>query len=168
MTKKPILFVDMDGVVADFMGAVVELATHPERLYNEKTRSTEIDQTCLKNPLIFQFLNTIEGSTESIKLLSKYYSIYFLSTPMWILPESYTSKRIWLEKIFGKFAHKRLILTHRKDLITSSKVKTYLIDDRTVNGAGDFEGTFIHFGYGEFKNWKLITKFLLNERGMHI
>jgi 5'(3')-deoxyribonucleotidase len=149
----------MDGVVADFDSAVMQFSTNKEKLLNEKTRSEEIDNTCENNPFIFEVLPLIKDSKESIKMLSKHYSIYFLSTPMWMIPESYSSKRKWLERNFGKFAHKRLILTHRKDL----NIGDYLIDDRLKNGSENFIGKLIHFGNGDFKDWKSVTDFLLKQ-----
>lgn len=60
--------------------------------------------------------------------------------------------------------HKKIFTTHRKDLL----VGDYLIDDRTKNGAGDFKGEHIQFGWdyenkkwNEFHNWdKVLTKLL--------
>jgi hypothetical protein len=36
-----------------------------------------------------------------------------------------------------------MFITHRKDLL----IGHYLIDDRTKNGAGDFKGELIRFGW---------------------
>jgi len=36
-----------------------------------------------------------------------------------------------------------------------------LIDDRTVNGAGEFQGVHIHFGQEKFPNWKSVLDYLL-------
>jgi 5'(3')-deoxyribonucleotidase len=86
-----------------------------------------------------------------------YYDVYFLSTPMDALFQSYTDKRIWLERYFGSLAEKRLILTHRKDLA----IGDYLVDDTTRNGAGNFTGEHIHFGTGDFPDWEAILQYLL-------
>ena len=52
---------------------------------------------------------------------------------------------------------KRLILTHRKDLL----IGDYLIDDRLKNGAGEFKGELIHFGTIKFPDWKTVLEYLL-------
>ena len=70
------------------------------------------------------------------------YDIYIASTAPWNNIESLSHKRIWIEKYFGDKLRKRLILTHRKDLL----IGDYLIDDRTANGAGEFQGKLIQFG----------------------
>jgi len=76
---------------------------------------------------------------------------------MYCVPESYKSKRIWLEKHFGNLASKRLILTHRKDLIKGD----ILIDDRKVNGAEKFDGLFIHYNSHPLLTWKYLFQHLL-------
>ena len=52
-----------------------------------------------------------------------------------------------------------MIITHRKDLL----IGDYLIDDRTANGAGNFKGTNLHFGWNyinqkdnTYPNWEAI------------
>jgi 5'(3')-deoxyribonucleotidase len=49
-----------------------------------------------------------------------------------------------------------LILTHHKNLAKGD----YLIDDRTKNGAYDFEGELILFGSEKFPSWKDVLEFL--------
>ena len=78
--------------------------------------------------------------------LSALFDIYFLSSPMWHMPQSYSGKRIWVEKNLGEIAIRKLILTHRKDL----NIGDYLVDDRLKNGAAEFKGEHIHFGTTQF------------------
>ncbi len=52
----------------------------------------------------------------------------------------------WVQHYLGEAAHKRLILTHHKNLNRGE----YLIDDRTKNGAGEFSGEHIVFGSAAF------------------
>jgi 5'(3')-deoxyribonucleotidase len=75
---------------------------------------------------------------------------------MWDIPESYSDKRLWLEKYYGDLAKKRLILTNRKDLA----IGDFLVDDRLKNGSEKFKGKFIHFGTGAFPDWKAVSSFL--------
>ena len=56
-------------------------------------------------------------------------------------------------------AHKRLILTHRRDL----NKRDFLIDDRTANGAGEFEGELLHFGTERFPDWDAVVKYLMRD-----
>lgn len=159
MTKKKILYLDMDGVIADFDGAMKlicpELYTAEEfDTYDKK--SDEIDAIVAKQPHLFEELEPMEGAIEAVKKLFGLYDVLFLSTPMWKVPESYMGKRKWVEKHFGADAEKRLILSHRKNL----SIGDYLVDDRTKNGAGEFTGKHIHFGTAEFPDWKATFKYL--------
>jgi 5'(3')-deoxyribonucleotidase len=98
----------------------------------------------------------IKGAIEATKPLFKKFDVYFLSTPMWDIPESYSDKRLWLEKRYGVLAKKRLILTNRKDLA----IGDFLIDDRLKNGSEKFKGKFIHFGTKSFPDWDSVVKYL--------
>lgn len=155
---KKILYIDMDDVIADFGAAIKEVCPNLEvgdGFPNYLKRKEEVRKICLQNHRIFLNLKPIKDSIDSVKLLSEHFEIYFLSTPMWDLPESYTDKRLWLEKHFGEFAKDRLILTNRKDL----NIGDYLIDDRTKNGADKFKGVFLHFGTAELPNWNAILEY---------
>ena len=87
----------------------------------------------------------------------EHYDVYFLSTPMWNVPNSFPGKRIWIDKHFGEAAEKRLILTHRKDL----NMGEYLIDDRLRNGVDKFTGEHIHFGQKGFETWAEVLEYLI-------
>lgn len=158
-TQKPILLIDMDGVIADFKKAIIDSKIISEKEFNNQSIASEniVENYCMHNPKIFETLEPIKGAINSINTLFNYYDIYFCSTPMYAVPESYKSKRIWLEKHFGEKAKKRLILTHRKDLIKGD----ILIDDRKVNGVENFEGVFLHYGSNKFLNWKMILPSLM-------
>ncbi len=153
MTKKKILYLDMDGVLADFDGRMKELCpelySSPEYDDYEK-KSDKIDELVAIAPRIFETLTPMNGAIDAVNELFSLYDVYFLSTPMWAIPESFMGKRIWLEKHFGENAKKRLILTHRKDLA----IGDVLVDDRLKNGAGEFKGKHIHFGKKEYPTWK--------------
>jgi 5'-nucleotidase len=155
MAKK-ILYLDMDGVIADFDSAVRKLCPEIVECKDMDQRKLLVDQTCEANPMIFHDLEPIEGAIDATKKLFDLYEVYFLSTAMWWVPESFTGKRLWIEKHFGELAIKRLILTHRKDL----NIGHYLVDDRLKNGVVDFKGIHIHFGTEMFPNWDTTYDYL--------
>jgi 5'(3')-deoxyribonucleotidase len=145
-----ILFIDLDGVIANFVST---MNSHPLR---EIPPYDEHPDTI---PNIFRSLNPIDGAISSVnKLLnSKKYEVYFLSTAPWNNPSAWTDKRLWVEDHFGDKVNRRLILTHRKDLLNGD----ILIDDRPNNGAKDFNGHWIHFGSEKFPDWTSVINFLL-------
>lgn len=157
--KKKILYLDIDGVVADFDKAMLELCPEMEFLKNTgpEDRSQKVDEIVKSNPLIFEELPPFEGSVEAVNKLFEIYEVYFLSTPMWDIPESFMGKRLWLEKYFGNQCRKKLILTHRKDLVHGD----YLVDDRLKNGAKEFKGFHLHFGTETFPSWVETLNFLV-------
>tara|TARA_Y100000817_G_C16842432_1_gene538622 strand:+ start:671 stop:1111 length:441 start_codon:yes stop_codon:yes gene_type:complete len=137
MSKK--LFIDMDGVLADFMGAVT---THPD--YGMGSELDELD--------VFENLNPIPKSIESVNkiLESGKYDVFILSTAPWGNPKAWMDKRLWIEKYLPKLK-KRLILSHYKDLCCGSD-EDIIIDDRIVNGVERWSGVHLHFGT-EYKTW---------------
>lgn len=142
------LFIDMDGVIVDFIQSVIN---HPD--YDKN--NSEIDG--LKD--VFLNAPPIDLAIDSvIKLIEcGKYEVYIATTAPWANTESLSHKRIWLEKHFGDKLKKRLIITHRKDLL----IGDILIDDRTKNGAGEFIGELIHFGSKKYPDWNTVLKFLL-------
>ena len=143
----------MDGVVADFEKFVLSIDPN----LNLKDRQKEVDNIMKKNPHMFEFLQPIPKAIETVNKLKEDFDVYFLSTPVWDVPESYTGKRRWIMNHFGEWANKRLILTHRKDLC----IGDYLVDDRTKNGAGEFKGVHIHFGQKGFEDWDKVFNYLI-------
>jgi 5'-nucleotidase len=158
-TTKKIVYVDMDGVIADFDAALIKLCPDINTILDPDVRSMRVDRVCEENYEIFHNLPPIKGGIEGVNLLanSSKYDVYFLSTPMWNVPHSFIGKRLWIRDHFGEWANKRLILSHRKDL----NIGDYLIDDRLKNGAGEFRGTHIHFGTPKFPDWKAVIEYLL-------
>lgn len=150
--EKDILYVDMDGVVANLGKEINKL--RPD--LDPKVFHADIDDLFKANPLMFYDLEPMEGAVEAIIDLSDDYDIYFLSTPADAVDESYSGKRAWLRKHFGKHAIKRLILTHRKDLA----IGHYLVDDNTTHGVSKFKGEHIHFGTEKYPDWKITHGYL--------
>jgi len=155
-----ILFVDMDGVCADFWGRVQFYCPEIDDIEEYEIKENKVNEICEYNNHIFYELEPIIGSRSAIKILRDYFDIYFLSTPMCNVSDSYSDKRRWLDKYYGKWAEKRLILTHRKDL----NIGRYLIDDRLTNGSESFIGELIQFGTEEYPDWETIVKYLLKKR----
>lgn len=158
--KKKILYIDMDGVIANFEKALNIIHPGVWELPQNEERKLLVDRLCEENPDIFSTLEPIEGAIDAVNLLFNYFEVYFLSTAMWDVPDSFTHKRLWIEKYFGEAGKKRLILTHRKDL----NIGHFLIDDRLKNGAENFMGDHIHFATEKFPDWDAVLFYLICRR----
>jgi len=154
MTKKKILYFDMDNVLVDFPSGVACLSKETRKEYGNNIEEA---------PGIFSLMKPLEGAIDAVKLLSQYFDIYLLSTAPWKNISAWSDKAEWVHKYFGKnndsLFYKRLILTHHKNLNKGD----FLIDDRTKNGADEFEGELILFGSERFPTWKVVTEYLLTK-----
>ena len=137
MTITKTLYIDMDGVLVDLQPTLNKKGWYQS---------------------IFKDLPPMKDAVESFNKLceSDKYDVYILSTAPWNMPISWTHKRQWVSKYLGNNAYKRLILSNHKNLLRGD----YLIDDRTVNGASEFDGELIQFGVGKYPNWQEILKIL--------
>ena len=84
------------------------------------------------------------------------YELYILSTAPWNNPSAWSDKLLWIQKHLDDVFHKRIIITHCKNLLKGD----YLIDDRSKNGAKEFEGEWIQFGKNEFPDWDSVLNYL--------
>jgi 5'-nucleotidase len=149
------IFVDMDGVVADFESkATIEAAKMQLTFqqFAEQKQYRYIDG-------FYRDLPLIPGAKEAILELDACgkYEINFLSAPSWGNESCFTDKRIWTNENFGARFEKRMDLSFHK----GHYLGHYLIDDRTKYGAGDFIGEHLQFGNSEYPNWDSILKKLL-------
>jgi len=131
--NKLIIQIDMDNVLVDFQSGLD--ATPEDLLVEYKGDEDEI-------PGIFSKMKPLEGAVNAFRRLSENYDVYICSTAPWKNPTAWSDKILWVQKYLGEEAHKRLTLTHHKNLV----IGDYLIDDRTANGADKFQGEHIHFG----------------------
>ena len=151
--KKPIIYIDMDGVLVDFESALTKVS--PEIL--EKFTG-EYDNI----PGIFALMDPVPGALEAVDLLKEKYDLYILSSSQWENPTALGDKLAWVKKYFGGDGQENIFF--RKVIFSSVKHLNrgdILIDDRTANGAGDFLGRHIHFGSSEFPNWQSVLNSLL-------
>ncbi|MCK5742215.1 MAG: hypothetical protein KAH48_08355 [Chlorobi bacterium] len=149
MAKK-ILYVDMDSVLVDFASGIAALDEATKAEFKDK-----LDEV----PGIFGKMKPIAGALDAYERLSKKFNTFILSTAPWENESAWSDKIKWVRKYLGEVAHKRLILTHHKDLNRGH----YLIDDRYNNGAAEFEGEWIHFASEEFPDWAAVERYLADK-----
>ena len=147
--SEQIVYVDMDNVLVDFPSGIGKLSEEYKNKYEGN-----YDEV----PGIFSLMEPMPGAIDGFKKIAETYDTYILSTAPWGNRTAWSDKLDWVKTHLGDVAHKRLILSHNKNLNRGD----YLIDDRTKNGAGDFEGELIQFGTSEFPDWKSVTEYLLS------
>lgn len=148
MIKKRIrIFIDMDGVLADFYSRFKEMI--------------------VKNPHIkfpqsqygfFEGLDAIKDAIETYLFLAQYFDVRILTAPSHMNPLCYTGKRVWVETHLGMDAVFNMNISKDK----SQFIGDYLIDDNVSgNGQEQFQGKLIHFDQ-EKNNWMHIKKYFIN------
>lgn len=149
------IFVDMDGVVADFEPKATEEASKMGLTFKQFADQKQYRH--IKG--FYRDLPLIPGAKEAILELDACgkYEINFLSAPSWGNESCFTDKRIWIKENFGTDFDKRMDLSFHK----GHYLGHYLIDDRTKYGAGEFIGEHIHYGSGSFPRWSDVLKYLL-------
>lgn len=147
---KDIVLVDMDNVLVDFQSGIDRLTEEAKLEYEGR-----LDEV----PGIFKLMNPMEGAIETYHWLTENFDTYILSTAPWENPSSWSDKLNWVKQYIGEPAYKRLILSHHKNLVMGN----YLIDDRTARGVDKFQGTHIHFGTDEFKDWEAVREYFHKE-----
>jgi len=150
--NKKVIWIDMDGVLVDF-GRHIETVMRENPYLNEEYEGRE-DEI----PNIFRHAPPIEGAIEAVRKLeeSGKYELYIATAAPWGNPSAAMDKRLWIVEHFGDLFVKKMAITHLKNML----IGDYLIDDRTKNGAGEFNGTHIHFGQNG-TDWNEVLRLLL-------
>lgn len=141
---RKIVYVDMDGVLCDYIGYCNEHNLNPNDTDNEAG--------------LFFSLKPIAGAIEGFRKLMEYYDVYVLSTAPWENVTALSEKNAWIKEYLPE-AYKRVIYSHNKHLC----VGDYLIDDRLKNGSEKFTGELIHFGTDKYPDWDSVLKYLVKE-----
>ena len=141
------IFIDMDGVIADFEKASNEF----QRIHGKTNRPDKwVD---------YRNLDVIEGAIEAVAKLNADHEVFIASTPPWTRPEVWGHKREWIGEHFP-YLKRKIILTHRKDLL----IGDILIDDSRYRGQPDFQGEWFWFNKNwNNKNWEACMEWIYKE-----
>ena len=126
----PRVYIDMDGVTADFEEMANALKEPPE--------------TVKKMAGVYASLKPFPGALESIpQIEGRYYQVFFLTKIPSSNPYAATEKLLWMRKHLPQFSD-RVIITPDKGCVGTTR--DYLIDDHPEwANACNFAGKIIHF-----------------------
>ena len=122
-----IVYVDMDSVLVNFQSGIDALTEKEKVSYKGN-----LDDV----PGIFSKMKPVDGAIEAYEELTKYFDVYVLSTAPWNNPSAWTDKLLWVKKYLGDLAHKRLILSHNKNLNVGNSAKNLLFFKPPFKGLG--------------------------------
>jgi hypothetical protein len=150
---KKILYIDLDNTLVDFPSGIARLSPEVRAEYEGHYDDA---------PGIFALMDPLPDALEAFKELAAHFDTYILSTAPWHNASAWHDKVLWVQEHLGltdeTVAYKRLILSHHKNLNRGD----FLVDDRSANGAGAFEGEWLQFGTGAaYPNWASVTDYLL-------
>jgi 5'(3')-deoxyribonucleotidase len=147
LEQKKRVFVDMDNVLVDFESGLAQVSEDVKKEY-----AGRLDEI----PRLFGLMKPMPDAIFAMHELQKHYDLFILSTAPWKTPSAWSDKVKWVTKYVDDVFHKRMVITHRKDLCQGD----YLIDDRGKNGTSDFSGEWIEFGSEKFPDWKSVLVYL--------
>ena len=145
------VFIDMDNVLVDFQSGLDQVSEEVKAEY-----AGRLDEI----PGLFAKMKPMPGAIEAVHELQKRYDLFIISTAPWKNPSAWSDKVKWVTKYLDDVFHKRLIISHHKDLCQGD----YLIDDRVKNGTSEFAGEWIEFGSEQFPNWESVLKYFAGQR----
>ena len=142
------VFVDMDNVLVDFQSGLDQQSEQTLQQY-----AGRLDEI----PGLFGKMKPLVGAIDAVHQLNEYYDLFILSTAPWNNPSAWSDKVNWVTEYLDDLFHKRMVITHRKDL----RQGNYLIDDRGKNGTSEFSGEWIEFGSERFPDWQSVLDYLI-------
>lgn len=146
--RKKRLYFDMDGVLVDFESGLAQ--------QDEQTLK-EYEGRCDEIPGLFGLMQPMPGAIEAVHKLNEHYDCYILSTAPWNNPSAWSDKVTWITKHLDDVFHKKMVITHCKNLCKGD----ILIDDRGKNGTSQFEGEWIEFGSERYPDWNAVLDYLI-------
>ena len=134
----------MDGVIANFAKAAEEggWKHRPDKYVD------------------YRNLEVMPDASQALIKLNQDFDIFIASTPPWDRPDMWSAKREWIAEHFP-YLKRKLILTHRKDLL----IGDILIDDSRWRGQPDFKGDWFWFNQKwDNKNWEACLEWIYKNK----
>jgi 5'-nucleotidase len=148
--EKRMIFVDMDGVLCDFVGRYEE--------YRYLYPDVKFPQSI---PGFFSSLIPIEGALEAFRYMEQRDVVAILTRPSWHNLNCYTEKAEWVREHLGLDAQSRMIIAPDKSLLCGHG--RILIDDTDTHGQKAFGEGHLMFGTEMFPDWDSVLSWLYGD-----
>jgi len=147
---KEVLYMDMDGVIADIGTGYKELSGR--NIFKDDTFT--VRQTIGLIPHFWRKLPVLPKGKELYDMLKDYYAIIFLTTPMDSIDSCKMDKIAWAKQYFPEV--KTILFSDKKEEYAASN-KSVLIDDygKNVKAFNDAGGSAINF---KEKNTEIVSQ----------
>ena len=142
--RKPVVLLDVDGVIADFAGYYTQLAsealcksypapsTHKNWRLSESLQFTEREHTRVEHLMMeagrASSIKPYPYAIDAVKGLFTIADVVFVTSPIEISPTWVFDRQSWLVKHFGT-EHARAVHTYYKQYVNGD----FLIDDKPAN-----------------------------------
>lgn len=151
----PIVYVDMDDVLCDYLNAHAAAMQWTGLAY--QWTGLAYPQSV---PGFYRNLQPLPGAIEGYHALEERYDVRVLTRPSYRNLHCYTEKAEWVLHHLGETAQEKMILAPDK----SRLIGDYLIDDSLHFGQAEFGGELLHFGTPACPDWAAVVARLLPEK----
>lgn len=143
------VFIDMDGVLADFAGLMALTGKTSEELKHTRDAFRQLEPV----PCAFDSVRTLIGMG---------FECWIATKPPTGVPEAYGDKVAWILRYLPELK-RRIILTHDKGMLGDRW--DCLIDDRPHKAnCTQFAGRLLHFGSDEYPDWTAVLEHFKQNR----
>lgn len=125
MTERPIVLLDCDGVLADFVGGYLREITDNIKLTDEEKRAVN---DIVREPGFVLNLAVLDGAKAGVKALAKVSDLYIVTSP-WNSRHWAGERQEWLCEHFKDLRLKKIVQTSAKHLVRGD----FLVDDKASN-----------------------------------
>lgn len=134
--RRPKILVDMDNVLADWIGEILKMAGKPPEYVQELTKFElegdlkRVFEEC-HGETLYRNLPVIEGAQEGMRQLASIGDVFVVTAcPIWKNGDNiYKAKADWLDEHFPWVGSKKMVIAHDKHVIDGD----VLIDDAMHN-----------------------------------
>ncbi|MDO5375221.1 MAG: 5'(3')-deoxyribonucleotidase [Staphylococcus rostri] len=170
--------IDMDEVLADTMGAILDefnrrtqLGVTVEQITGRKIYDMMLEHAVIVRDILaedgfFGRLPVIKDAQEVVEKLNEHYDVYIVTAAMDV-PTSFHDKYEWLRKYFPFLDPQHFVFCGRKNIAATD----YLIDDNPKQ-LGIFKGKPLMFSaphnhgntdFERLNNWREVEAYFLNK-----